>query len=79
MGLYRLLRPYVRSLGVIDPAHESVASSAAERHQQMPTYTSPGLVAYLDHAHQVTQVFDHEHEKYSVATSGAYLPNLPAR
>jgi hypothetical protein len=56
-GFYKLLRPYVRSIGVTDSAHEYVASSAVRRHDELPAYTPPGLVAYLNHsAHQVCQV-----------------------
>lgn len=55
-GCYRLLPPLARSLGVTDHRHEYVASSAIERHRRMPAYAPPGLVTYLDRAHQVTQV-----------------------
>ena len=55
-GFYRLLPPLVRSLGVTDHRHEYVASSAIERRRRMPAYAPPGLVTYLDRAHQVTQV-----------------------
>lgn len=55
-GIYRLLSPFVRDLGVTDAGHEHVASSAVERHKRMQGYAPSGLVAYLGGAHQVMQV-----------------------
>ena len=54
-GFYRLLRPFVRSIGVTDQAHERVAPSAVERHQRMPAYNPPDLIAYLDRVRQAVQ------------------------
>jgi uncharacterized protein (DUF2235 family) len=54
---YRLLPKFVRSLGTTDRQHESVASSAFERHQLMEGYAPANLVSYLGSTHpQITQV-----------------------
>jgi uncharacterized protein (DUF2235 family) len=50
-GLYRLLPPSDRTLGVKDPAHEYAASTAVERHKKS-TYAPHNLTAYLDRPHQ---------------------------
>ena len=50
-GLYRLLPPSHRTLGVKDPAHEYAASTAVERHKKS-TYAPHNLTAYLDRPHQ---------------------------
>lgn len=55
-GFYRLISPYDRRLGVADPRHEYVASSAVERFKNTPAYEPPGLLAYLDGEHQVMPV-----------------------
>ena len=55
-GVYRLIPPFVRRLGVTDPAHEYAASSADERHEQMPAYSPPSLVAYLDGSRRIMAV-----------------------
>jgi hypothetical protein len=53
---YKLVPPYVRPIGAKDAAHESVASSAVERHKADPGYAPRGLVAYLDGPHNETRV-----------------------
>jgi uncharacterized protein (DUF2235 family) len=71
-GFYKLLRPYMRCLGMTDAAHEYVASSAVQRHDQMPAYAPPKLVAYLNNsAHQVCQVSPRPRKEFYAATSGA--------
>ncbi|MEU2032627.1 DUF2235 domain-containing protein [Nocardia amamiensis] len=47
-GAYRMIPPFVRSLGVSDEAHEYVASSAVERRKEKQDYRPPALDAYLD-------------------------------
>lgn len=54
--LYKLLPPSERDIGVVDPAHESVASSAVQRHKADSTYSPPRLVAYLNGPYRETQV-----------------------
>lgn len=50
--VYKLISPYHRPIGVKDPAHEYVASTATERRKQDPTYAPPELTKYLDGVHQ---------------------------
>lgn len=45
--MYRMLRPYRRPIGVKDPEHEYVASTAMDRRCQQSTYRSPTLERYL--------------------------------
>jgi uncharacterized protein (DUF2235 family) len=52
---YRLIRPYSRPIGATDPQHESIASSAIERHGK-GGYEPPGLTAYLRGAAQTMQL-----------------------
>ncbi|MCM2577618.1 DUF2235 domain-containing protein [Streptomyces meridianus] len=47
-GLWRLLRPYVRQLGVKDPACEFAASSALERTEKLSGYRPANLARYLE-------------------------------
>jgi uncharacterized protein (DUF2235 family) len=55
--LYKLLPSAERDIGVKDPAHESAASSAVQRHKtDPPAYSPPRLVAYLRGPHHETQV-----------------------
>jgi uncharacterized protein (DUF2235 family) len=49
-GFYRLVRPYRREIGVVDREHETVDSSAVERHLRLPEYAPPNLVSYLEAA-----------------------------
>ncbi len=46
-GLYKFIRSTDRDLGVTDPAHEYVASSAVARRDGMADYAPPKLVSYL--------------------------------
>ena len=55
-GAYTLLRPYSRPIGVVNPASESVASTAVHRYEADPTYRPPGLVAYLNTDPQITPI-----------------------
>jgi uncharacterized protein (DUF2235 family) len=55
-GFYQLLPAHVRELGRKDPAHEHVASTAVERREKDSTYAPPGLLAYLQGPHDVTDV-----------------------
>lgn len=55
VGVYRLFPPFVRKIGVTDPAHESVASTAVER-RDATAYAPPSLVAYLKGNPKVTTV-----------------------
>jgi uncharacterized protein (DUF2235 family) len=63
-SFYKLQRPFVRKLGVVDDdgqvtddPSQHVASSAVERHKRNPDeYSPPGLVEYLDRPHQIMQV-----------------------
>jgi uncharacterized protein (DUF2235 family) len=52
-AFYRMIPPHIRQLGVIDKAHEFAASSAVERHKQLPDYAPEGLLTYLDGDHQI--------------------------
>lgn len=54
-ALFRLLPPYQRRLGIVDPTHESVASTAIIRHRA-GNYAPPGLVTYLAGQHRETDV-----------------------
>jgi hypothetical protein len=54
--LYKLLPPSKRDIGIKDPAHESAASSAIDRHKTDPEYSPPGLVAYLKGPYRATLV-----------------------
>lgn len=47
-GIYRLIPPFIRRIGVTDAAHEFAASSAVELYHQMPWYRPAGLVSYLN-------------------------------
>jgi hypothetical protein len=47
-GFYRLIKPYIRRIGVTDEDHEYVALSAVKRAAEMPDDTSENLVEYLD-------------------------------
>lgn len=47
-GAYRLIPPFVRSLGITDETHEYIASSAVERRKEKQDYQPPALIAYLD-------------------------------
>lgn len=47
-GVYRLIRPYLRPIGVTDAATEYAASTAVELYQRMPWYRPSGLTSYLD-------------------------------
>lgn len=47
-GFWRLLPPYLRPIGVRDPAHERVAETAMNRHQNYPNYRPPNLAKYLN-------------------------------
>ncbi|WP_435157978.1 DUF2235 domain-containing protein [Amycolatopsis sacchari] len=44
---YKLLRPYVRQLGVTDPAKEDVAAEAVARMESDPAYRPENLVDFL--------------------------------
>lgn len=55
-GVYRMIPPFVRSLGGTDEAHEHVASSALKRHEEDSRYAPPGLVGYLDGEHRIMQI-----------------------
>lgn len=55
-GFYRLLPPYERPIGEVDRVHEYAASTAAQRQQKDPRYTSPRLAAYLADRRQVMAV-----------------------
>ncbi len=55
-GFYRLIPPYIRSLGVTDTSHEYVASSAVKRYDEMPGDAPPNLVTYLNGDPQVMKV-----------------------
>lgn len=44
---YKFLRPFVRGIGISDPANEAVASTAVERHTTDPAYSPSVLLAYL--------------------------------
>jgi uncharacterized protein (DUF2235 family) len=55
-GAYRLVRPFNRSLGVEDPEHEHVASTAVELYDETMEYSPSGLVTYLDGDPQITEV-----------------------
>jgi uncharacterized protein (DUF2235 family) len=55
-GWYKLLPAFVRPIGAKVAGHESAASSAVDRHVADSAYSPPGLVAYLDGAHNVMQV-----------------------
>ena len=46
-GLYRLISPFIRRIGVTDQAHEYAASSAVELYEQTPWYRPAGLASYL--------------------------------
>jgi len=46
-GFYRLLRPFSRPIGAVDPDHESVSATAIERHRIDPGYAPENLVTYL--------------------------------
>ncbi len=46
-SLYRLIPPYHRPIGVLNPASEFVSSTAVQRYGQDPAYRPPGLTAYL--------------------------------
>jgi len=50
-AFYRLLRPYIRCIGVADKAHEDVARAAIDRRRQM-AYSPPNLIGYLNRAQQ---------------------------
>jgi hypothetical protein len=54
--LYRLLPPFVRPIGVKDPAHEYVSSSVVQRRAADPSYAPPGLLAHLAGAPKVMDV-----------------------
>ena len=45
-SFFRLLKPYTRPIGAVDPTHEYAASTAVERHKA-GGYAPPGLTAYL--------------------------------
>jgi hypothetical protein len=47
-GFYKYTKPKPRSIGVTDPAHESVASTAATRFKTRPQDALPGLLERLD-------------------------------
>ena len=47
-GAYKLLNAYHRPIGVLNPASESVASTAVQRYEADPTYRPPPLTAYLE-------------------------------
>lgn len=47
-GFYRLIRPYVRVIGVTDPRHEYVSSTAPARMKEDPSYRPEPLVAASD-------------------------------
>jgi uncharacterized protein (DUF2235 family) len=55
-GAYRLLRPWIRSLGAVDEGQEYVASTAVERHQKTPGYAPSNLGTYLRGCPQIMQV-----------------------
>ncbi|MUL48782.1 DUF2235 domain-containing protein [Mycobacterium sp. CBMA293] len=55
-GFYRLIAPFRRPIGLNDPRHEYASSTAVERHDQVPDYAPPRLVAYLRGNHQVMPV-----------------------
>ncbi|TNC29047.1 DUF2235 domain-containing protein [Amycolatopsis alkalitolerans] len=44
---YKLLRPYVRKLGVTDTAHEFVSAKTMERNKLDPAYAPANLLEYL--------------------------------
>jgi uncharacterized protein (DUF2235 family) len=54
--LYRIVTPYHRSIGVTDQAHEYVAGSAVERHDEVEGYHPPNLIDYLAGDHKVMPV-----------------------
>lgn len=54
-GIYRLFPAFVRKIGDTDPAHESVASTAVERHDAT-AYAPTPLVTYLKGDPRVTPV-----------------------
>lgn len=54
-GLYRLLAPYERRIGVTDPDHEALASTADTRYDA-GGYAPPGLVTYLDGPHREAMI-----------------------
>lgn len=53
-GPFRLLPRHHRPIGLTDPAHESVASSALERREKDAAYAPPSLLAYLAGDHRIT-------------------------
>jgi hypothetical protein len=55
-GAYRLVWPFNRSLGVEDPEHEHVASTAVELYDETMKYSPSGLVTYLDGDRHITEV-----------------------
>jgi uncharacterized protein (DUF2235 family) len=66
-GFYRWLKPYHRVIGMTDPAHEAVASSATLRLQHREDYRPPGLLSYL----AVPQVVD-------IGGAGPVVPRQPS-
>jgi hypothetical protein len=52
-GVYRVIPPFVRQIGVTDKASEFVASSAVDRHKQFEDYAPAGLLTYLDGEPQI--------------------------
>ncbi len=55
-GFYKLVPKYDRQLGLTAGGHEYVASSAVERHRELPGYAPAGLVEYLAEAPAVMPV-----------------------
>lgn len=55
-GFYRLMRPFVRQLGISDEVREYAASAAVERYQRIPSYRPSGLVAYLNGSPRIMPV-----------------------
>jgi len=54
-GFYRVLPPYSRPIGTVDPEHEFVASTAVERHGK-GGYEPTGLTTYLRGAARTMQL-----------------------
>ena len=55
-GLYRLIPPSVRNMGVADGRHEYVAAPAIARLQQTDGYAPANLRAHLGREHQIMQI-----------------------
>jgi uncharacterized protein (DUF2235 family) len=55
-GAYTLMPPLDRPIGVKDPAHEHVASTATLRWDDDPGYRPPGLATYLDGHPDITPI-----------------------